>query len=109
MLTGLQGRMTMRSTTTQESHNWAVYLTKSIPAKLVGFIEDSPDERTATARAVKEYRVPKDEHGRQIAQRRDCHVVSLRSLRLSQTPRKSGMMASHARATPGWCFCGQSW
>jgi hypothetical protein len=48
-----------------------VYLTKTIPAKLVGFIKDSPDERAAIARAVKEYRVPKDEHGRLVALRRD--------------------------------------
>jgi len=71
ILTGLQGRMTKRSTTTQESHNWAVYLTKTIPAKLVGFIEDSPDERTAIARAITEYRVPKDEQGRLVARRRN--------------------------------------
>ena len=62
--------MTKRSTITEESHNWAVYLTKTIPAKLVGFIEDSPDERTAIARAIMEYRVPKDERGRLVARRR---------------------------------------
>jgi hypothetical protein len=48
-----------------------VYLTKTIPAKLVGFIEDSPDERTAIARAITEYRVPKDEQGGLVARRRD--------------------------------------
>jgi hypothetical protein len=52
------------------TYSWAVYLTKTIPAKLVGFIEDSPDERTAIARAIMEYRVPKNEHGRLVARRR---------------------------------------
>jgi hypothetical protein len=48
-----------------------VYHIKSTPAKLVGFIEDSPDERTAIARAIMEYGVPKNERGRLVARRRD--------------------------------------
>jgi hypothetical protein len=63
--------MTKRSTATQESHNWAVYHIKNTPAKLVGFIEDAPDERTAIARAIMEYGVSKNERGQLTARRRD--------------------------------------
>ena len=56
---------------TKSSHNWDAHHIKKTPAKLVGFTEDVPDERTAIARAVMEYRVPRSERGRLVARRRD--------------------------------------
>jgi hypothetical protein len=63
--------MAKRPTNQRQRHSWAVYHIKSTPAKLVGIIDNAPDEPTAIARAIVEYDVPPNESGRLMAQRRD--------------------------------------
>jgi hypothetical protein len=57
--------------TTQQTHSWAVYLLKGTPAKLVGIVNDQPDEPAAIKQAIEEFKVPASQRGRLIEQRRD--------------------------------------
>ena len=56
---------------TPQSHVWAIYHLRASPARFIGIIDDAPDEETAIARANEEYKVPMNERGRLLAQRRD--------------------------------------
>jgi hypothetical protein len=40
---------------TKQNHSWAVYHLKGTPAKLVGIVDDQPDEAAAIEQAIKEY------------------------------------------------------
>jgi len=55
---------------TKQNHSWAVYYLKGTPAKLVGMVDDQPDEAAPIKQAIKEYDVPPNERGRPMAQRR---------------------------------------
>jgi hypothetical protein len=55
----------------QPNHSWAVYHLKGTPARLVGIVYGRPDEESAIKQAIQEFKVPPNQRGRLIAQRRD--------------------------------------
>jgi hypothetical protein len=57
--------------TKPEAHSWAVYHLEGTPAQFVGIVWNQPDEQSAIAAAIEEYKVPPNQRGRLIAQRRD--------------------------------------
>ena len=63
--------MSAKRPTKQQNHSWAVYHLKGTPAQFVGLVHNQPDEQSAIAAAIEEYKVPPNQRGRFIAQRRD--------------------------------------
>ena len=57
--------------TKQPNHSWSVYHIRATPAQLIGIVYDQPDEQAAINRAIEEFKVPANQRGRLIAQRRD--------------------------------------
>jgi hypothetical protein len=41
------------------------------PAKLIGIVHDQPDAESAIKQAIEEFKAPRNERGRLMAQRRD--------------------------------------
>ena len=60
-----------RRPTEQRTYTWLVYRFRGTPAQLVGIVYDQPDEQSAIAKAIEEFKVPANQRGRLIAQRRD--------------------------------------
>ena len=54
-----------------QAHSWAIYHLKGTPARLVGIVWNQPDEKSAIAGAIEEFKVPANLRGRLMAQRRD--------------------------------------
>jgi hypothetical protein len=49
------------------AHSWAIYHLKGTPAQFVGIIWNQPDEKSAIAGAIEEYKVPPNQRDRLIA------------------------------------------
>jgi hypothetical protein len=55
----------------QSSHSWAIYHIRGTPAQLIGIVYDPSDAEAAIKHAIEELKVPENQRGRPIAQRRD--------------------------------------
>jgi hypothetical protein len=49
--------------TKQSSHSWAVFHIRGTPAQFVGLVYDAPDEQSAIAKAIEQYKVPENQRG----------------------------------------------
>jgi hypothetical protein len=58
------------SSADKPTHSWAIYRLRGTPAAMIGIVY-AKDERAAIARAIEEFKVPPNQHGRLMAQRRD--------------------------------------
>jgi hypothetical protein len=63
--------MAKRLTKRPQLHSWAIYRIKGTPAKLVGPIDNAPDEKTAIERPIVENQVPPNERLKLIALRQN--------------------------------------
>jgi hypothetical protein len=63
--------MTKRPIKQQSNHSWGVYHIRGTPAQFIGLVDEAPDEQSAIKRAIEEFKVPENQRGRLIAQRRD--------------------------------------
>ncbi len=57
--------------TKQRTASWAIYHIRGTQAQFVGIVYDAPDERSAIKKAIEEFKVPKNQRDRLIAQRRE--------------------------------------
>ena len=60
-----------KTLTNRHAPSWAVYVLKGTPAKLVGIVYAAAARQAAIQRAIDEFEVPPNQHGRLVAQRRD--------------------------------------
>jgi hypothetical protein len=60
-----------KSPTKPETHSWAVHHLKGTPSRFVGIVHNQLDEESAIKQAIEEFKVPPNQRGRLIAQRRD--------------------------------------
>jgi len=67
--------MAKRPTNQRQRHSWAVYHIKSTPAKLVGIIDNAPDEPTAIARAIAGERQVDGAEAGLVREQATLHVV----------------------------------
>jgi hypothetical protein len=61
----------MAKQSTKQSHSWAVYHLRGTPAQFIGIVYDAPDEQSAIEKAIEDFKVPLNQRGRLIVQRRD--------------------------------------
>jgi hypothetical protein len=62
--------MTKRPIKQQSNHSWGVYHIRGTPAQFIGLVDEAPDEQS-TISAIEVFKVPENQRGRLIAQRRD--------------------------------------
>jgi hypothetical protein len=54
----------------QQGHGWAIYHLRGTPAPFIGIVE-APDEQSAIAKAIQEFKIAGEQQKRLLARRRD--------------------------------------
>jgi hypothetical protein len=57
--------------TKPRTHSWSIYRLRGTPAQLIGIVYDQPDEASAIAKAIEDFRIPENQRKRLIARRLD--------------------------------------